>query len=322
MSFREFQTLAASARNKGYDVTPRQLLDLPRDTYEASARVVGPARASIEAIAFADNRTPPVFKVYSNLCRTLMNCEFRLQVKDWQVPFESFIVLVESGTGALTVTPIDARKPLHELSSLLYTQQGGAFSILAQGVTLPGCSLPRKDELPTSMYIGNKSDDNEQIERLVDGATIVTRDGTDPSHGDSSLLSSTTPAWLRIIVGVSLLATSGDKNIEPDILSKDLQRYIEAKRKGDEQRAKALADRCERRRGYKCFAVGRDVTIRELYGHQGDEGCDDSERHLSFQHLRRAHFRKTHSGKVVFIRHTIVRPDLPAANTRIEYQLS
>lgn len=114
---------------------------------------------------------------------------------------------------------------------------------------------------------------------------------------------------LSIVISVCFLATSSDKIIKPDVLSKDLAAYIEAERKQDHERIRVITERAKRRGKIGYFVDG----ARELVHSPQDrvEG-EPTGRELEFRHVRSAHFRKLESGLVTFVRQCVVRKDLPA----------
>ncbi len=116
---------------------------------------------------------------------------------------------------------------------------------------------------------------------------------------------------LRIVVSVCFLATGADRLIDPEVLSKDLARYLEAC-----ERDPAMAERLiakARRRGKVGWNVGQHERVLHLgrpAKHEEGEGAVRGALH--YQHQRRAHFRLLPSSKVTFVRQATVRPDLPA----------
>lgn len=118
---------------------------------------------------------------------------------------------------------------------------------------------------------------------------------------------------VAIALSVAFLATSSDKIIRPDVLSKDMPAYIEAHRKEQHERIRVMTERAQRRGKIGWFVDGE----RELvHSHQESEPSDPSGRELSYRHVRSAHFRKLEN-MVVFVRQCVVRPDLPAREMKI-----
>ncbi|HUY88792.1 MAG TPA: hypothetical protein VMV10_08670 [Pirellulales bacterium] len=115
---------------------------------------------------------------------------------------------------------------------------------------------------------------------------------------------------LRIVVSVCFLATGADRLIEPEVLSKDLARYLEACKR-DPAAAERLVEKAKRR-GKQGWHVGQHERILHLGRPQeGGEGVVGTHGQLRHQHQRRAHFRLLPAGRVTFVRQATVRPDLP-----------
>lgn len=126
---------------------------------------------------------------------------------------------------------------------------------------------------------------------------------------------------IKLVVSICFLATGADRIIEPDVLSKDLQKYLEAKknskRKSPEESDESV-DKFQSRakkRGKNGWTIGREITIPR--NRDGSES-DGEGRQLSYSHQRGAHFHVYHYGagksrwKVRWINQLTVRPDLPA----------
>jgi len=127
---------------------------------------------------------------------------------------------------------------------------------------------------------------------------------------------------LRLVVSVCFLATGGDRLVEPEVLSKDLAAYMEAQKRGDQERIAQMAAKAVRR-GKKGWHVGQQERFRPLAScavHY-DEGEGGTRGPLSHQHQRRAHFRLLPTQKVTFVRQTTVRPDLPPPPQSIGYRV-
>lgn len=308
--FQEYETYVAVWRKRGVKMSHLEVANECLSKY--GIHTPDGLRGSIEAMAF-EGRPAPNFKVWPDIARTLSSCDFRINGSDVKWPFESFVVSLPE---QLYEDCDDAE--YHVRNVLVYVNKTQIICFSQRDI------IEGRTYKPTGITAFSIDLDRPLEPQIVEHCKDPTIRMLKHEHPQSStmtgeFLSSHTLGWFRICIGVALLATSGDKAVEPDVLSKDLQRYIDAKRSGDEQRAKSLADRCERRRGQKCFAVGRD-SVRQLYGRQNSEEFGDG-RELSFQHLRRAHFRKHQSGRVVFIRHTIVRPDLPSKVGEVTYNI-
>lgn len=125
---------------------------------------------------------------------------------------------------------------------------------------------------------------------------------------------------LRIVVSVCFLATGADRLIEPEVLSKDLARYLEAKRR-DPASAERLVEKAKRR-GKLGWHVGQHERVLHLGRPQerGEEG-DGAHGQLRHQHQRRAYFRLLPAGRVTFVRQATVRPDLPPPEQAVGYRV-
>lgn len=116
---------------------------------------------------------------------------------------------------------------------------------------------------------------------------------------------------LRLAVSVCFLSTGMDRLIEPDILSKDLADYIEARKRNDNGTVRTIEERAFRRKG-PGWNVGQYERLRPLISASQQDGEQAGARGpLTHQHQRRAHFRLLSNGTVTFIRQATVRPDLP-----------
>ncbi len=122
------------------------------------------------------------------------------------------------------------------------------------------------------------------------------------------------------MVSVCFLATGADRLIDPEVLSKDLARYLAA-REREPATAERLVEKA-RRRGKVGWNVGQHERVlhlgRAAKHKEGDGGVRGP---LHYQHQRRAHFRLLPSSKVTFVRQATVRPDLPAPERAAGYRV-
>jgi hypothetical protein len=158
---------------------------------------------------------------------------------------------------------------------------------------------------------------------LASGLTIDEAFGRLPGY-DNAASSPRFPSelqmkCLRIATSVCFLSTGADRVIEPDVLGKDLQQYLEAQIK-DPPLAERLCQKA-RRRGKLGWHVGRaDHARRFLRSPTSKEGAaGEPHGQLTHQHQRRAHFRFLPSGKPVLVRQATVRPDLPPPSHAPQY---
>jgi len=116
---------------------------------------------------------------------------------------------------------------------------------------------------------------------------------------------------LSLIVGVALLGTSDPVFVERDIPER-WQRRLRHKDANVRRRQRAEMASNRQEHGYK---IGQSIRLPMSQRHQWrNAGGDDAKHHLTWGHLRRAHWgwRKTRSGwRLRPIRMARVRPDLP-----------
>lgn len=125
---------------------------------------------------------------------------------------------------------------------------------------------------------------------------------------------------IRQLVSVCFLATGMDKVVEPDVLNKDFQKYLDAVNCRDDKTIAALSNKANAIRGSKGFAIGRTESLlgKRAYDIDTTATHDADGRDLKYRHERKAHFHLYWTGKertvpkVRFNRMLIVRPDLPA----------
>ncbi len=119
---------------------------------------------------------------------------------------------------------------------------------------------------------------------------------------------------VRLTVSVCFLATGADRIVEPDILSRDFHRFIDARRAENEGRITQLHNRAKKR-GKHGWTLGREVRIPSPI--QSSDHGEPTGKHLIYQHQRGAHFHVYHYGpgkakwRVKWMRQTTVRADLP-----------
>ena len=119
---------------------------------------------------------------------------------------------------------------------------------------------------------------------------------------------------VRLVLATSFLITGQDKIIEPDILSKDMQKFIST---DDESEIKRLHERATRRRGEGTgYTIGRRERLIDLARkrHAELEEAEGETKSLQYQHQRCGHIHrfKTKDGYIAkWIPQLTVRPDLP-----------
>lgn len=122
--------------------------------------------------------------------------------------------------------------------------------------------------------------------------------------------------YIKVVVILSLLAIGHDRIVEPDVLSKDLVQYREARQADNPTAIATLHDRATRRRGNKRgYVVGRQTEQTLRPTKRGDGAGRSSETgELQYQHLRSGHLHGFHTkdGYVLkWINPLTVRADLP-----------
>ena len=125
---------------------------------------------------------------------------------------------------------------------------------------------------------------------------------------------------LRVVVSVCFLATGADRLIEPEVLSKDLVRYLDALKR-DRAVAERLVEKAKRR-GKVGWHVGQHERVLHLSrAETHGEGNRTAHGPLRYRHQRRAHFRLLPAGRVTFVRQATVRPDLPPPERAAAYRV-
>ena len=275
---------------------------------------VGPdfLRTGFEAMAFANGR-PPCFKVWPSVVDMLSGCEFHLPTSCLKMPFSSFVVMLPPNCG------MRIENAVTDVRSVLVYWDSPRLGLYPQ-------SEKTRDRIdrPTGILQLEFTDESQDIEDVfrtqvnnTDWKLSRLNDGDIPPDQ----LESVTTRLFRTILSVAFLAVGEDRLVSPDILSKDFEKYIRARRNDDTSTISRLVKKCETRRGTQAFCVGRDEVHRSLWNN-GSDSADGEGRELSFSHQRRAHFRRMQNGIIVFVRQTTVRPDLPPRqNDRVSYSV-
>lgn len=126
---------------------------------------------------------------------------------------------------------------------------------------------------------------------------------------------------VRVAVGACLLANGADSRVvEHDVLNKHVRRYRASKTEAD----KTTLFEKAKRRGKFGWLVGREISLPSVSRSSGESvGTGVS---LTRSHWRKGHFHRVRYGpnrslvKVAWYRPTIVRPDLPAQESRRGYK--
>jgi hypothetical protein len=107
----------------------------------------------------------------------------------------------------------------------------------------------------------------------------------------------------------------------PDIPRKYIDKYIRAKKKGEESEVQKILNKAKRM-GLFGWKMGSEIdlprpTINYIYMDENTDKNDEEKRELMYRHMRRGHIRAQACGEgmkdrvPVFIRPKMVRPDLP-----------
>lgn len=126
------------------------------------------------------------------------------------------------------------------------------------------------------------------------------------------------PNLLRVLVSSGFMANSPEDGLViPDVLSADRAAYAQAVRRGDQNSAKTIVERAQRR-----GKIGYNVGTNEMFAGESeynpaDSHDDSTGRELGFSHIRGGHPHAVRYGegkskiKIKWFRPTRVRPDLP-----------
>jgi len=123
-----------------------------------------------------------------------------------------------------------------------------------------------------------------------------------------------------VALSVAYLGTCQYKLIEPDILSKDIAKYLKALKQKDLSKISQLHAKATKRRHHLSYNIGRNTdSILRILGETSTTSKSNGEpkRELNFRHIRRFHFRHINQGKgapkerVIPMMEMIIRPDKP-----------
>jgi hypothetical protein len=253
----------------------------------------------------------PYFKVYPNELELFTNVVIKdIPCKYLIPPFNSFLIRLAE-PAALR---IDESRNLFVKSMLVFDSKtqleksewlSGRFEIVDKRSLSIWIDINESyDGGPSRDFIQLECDPESSVE---DAAKVLPR-------RDSDINDQLHEKLLRLVCSVCFLATSEDKLLTKDILSKDLATYIEAQRTKNTERIKAIEDRAERK-GKRGWNIGREIDrARQIVArteHENADGIEKEHRKVSHRFVRRAHFRLAHS-KAIFVRQHMVKPELPA----------
>jgi hypothetical protein len=285
LEFHDFPTVYGMLKRNGL------VEDSPNRFYaEALALLRSKAlHVSNHVLAVENNRTvcewdwiklgSPYFKVWPSMIPLLSNVNIEVPVDYLRLPFKAFVIRLPSEDNPLAIDEqyfvrailVSEGQPQGEDSRRVFLWIDVGERGLEDSPVLTYCQL---DCVP-----------GIQIEEAF--YRLPMEEDIPGVHVPRELQE----RCLRLIVSVCFLATGEDRLVEPDVLSKDLAAYIEAQKRGDQQRIDQMSARAVRR-GKKGWHVGQQERFRPLGSpatshddHEGNRGP------LSHQHQRRAHFR-------------------------------
>jgi hypothetical protein len=242
----------------------------------------------------------PYFKVDNAAIDLFKKVSIDIPFKHLKFPFESFLMIFQEDCPLVTKHGPIRGSLVHMTEAKMSTDGKRHLNLwLDLGETHKGFAGHDYIHLPAG--------DDEIIAKQI-------RCLPPPPDSMKSDISEETERYLvAIAVSICFLATSSDKIIRPEVLSKDLAKYMEAERKGNSDAMKVISERAVRR-GKLGFVVDGEREYfrsnREVIGEDDGESLPRGQ--LSHRHVRSAHFRRIKGDVVVFVRQCIVRPDLPA----------
>jgi hypothetical protein len=249
--------------------------------------------------AWAKN-SRPYYKIWPEAIPMLTDVGIDVPVSYLQVPFSAFVLRLPKSDNPLIVDE------QHSVSSILVLE-GIDEEASRNRVIMLWMDIGEKDAkgFPLLSFVRLTCLPSRTIEETL-GTRML------PGLPGLQIADELKIRCLKLAVSVCFLSTGVDRLIEPDVLSKDLAAYIEARKACNEEKSKVIEDRAISR-GKHGWNVGQYERLRTLVSRSGNETDNEivSRGPLTHQHQRRAHFRLLASNKVVFIRQATVRPDLP-----------
>lgn len=273
----------------------------------------------------------PYYKVGHDMLHLLSETSIDVPCEFLRAPFPTFSIRlpVNHGIDFLTVEGNELRSMLvDEAQDQVKIGLGGDVKPTGNRVIVVWMDFGETEQddiyvlgAPVLTYNRLLVEESKSIEKCLADNTY---EGTNGRVSDDGIpiTVSTTDICFRIAVSVCFLATGADKIVEPDVLSKDLQNYLDAKRQGNEERITQLANRAVRK-GKKGWTVGREITFPGSSHSSISTGTGEA---LQYSHQRSAHFHTFRHGpgktltKIKFVRQLTVRPDLPPSPARRGYK--
>lgn len=261
------------------------------------------------------NKGRPYYKIYPALIPMFLNTKLDVPGKYLHAPFSSFLIRLPQGHGCeglvakgrelqtILVTEasrdetIELLEPLeHENMFIMWMNFGEVF-----------------DGMPYYIFQTMKFRSGDSVESAVARQRQPERVDQKSLSIGVEINDHVINNCVRLMISTCFLATGADKIVEPDVLSRDLQKFIDARREGNDGRVTLLHDRAKRR-GKHGWTLGREIHIPSpTKTHDGEP----TGKHLTYQHQRGAHFHVYRYGpgktrwKVQWVRQTTIRADLP-----------
>jgi hypothetical protein len=273
----------------------------------------------------------PYYKIYPDLLPCLTTTKLTVPNQYLQLPFPSILIRLPKDHGmpelavdekhfvrAILAADGGKRKALMFGNENFIPQESDRRSItvwidIGEAEGMPNCMFP--------VYTYQQllfEDDNQTVEEALEwNVHHTTRNVNGFLHdGGVPVPIELIDRCLRIVTAVSFLATGGDKIVEFDVLSRDLDRFVRARRQEDRAAQEQIITRAIRNHKHG-WTVGRELLFparRESHSDNGQVGKDSE---LNFQHQRSAHWHWVRYGpgkhqlKLLFYKQLTVRPDLP-----------
>lgn len=223
----------------------------------------------------------PYYKLYPNLIPLLLKSKLSVPRRFLRAPFHAQSIYLPVGHGIpelMTEEGSELQSMLVCLSpGLKQGQEPGDFMIIWCHFGEEAHGAPFHFFL--NLGIGNHEEsDGVTLEQVLE---INKKKPRFHEHDGERIKEETVPAVLKLACSVLFLATGADRIVEVDVLNKDLDKYVQARKQGDEKRITELKSRAVRR-GKKGWTLGREITIPRPGSSAESEPTG---RQLKYQHL-------------------------------------
>lgn len=299
MEFFELRTVYDLAKRHNSKLTTPEFVEWAKN--ELAANQPDPKQRSVELSRFETEQEwmdngRPYFNVWPDVVPLLTNVNVDVPASYLRLPFSAFVLRLPKTGNPLAVDEQHPVKAVLVWERLLEDHGRTVCLWVDIGEDAP-------NGIPMLQWASLNCSSDKTIESAFAGKPMPGLPGLIMSDELKHRL-------LRLAVSVCFLYTGTDRLIEPDILSKDLAAYLEAHRKGDDQKIREIRDRAVRR-GKRGWNVGQHERLRPLASQSNGAEETGTRGPLTHQHQRRAHFRLLATGAVIFVRQVTVRPDLP-----------